>query len=149
MSTSRTEATEEPEDKQRATFDAADETLTKTLLRRVRDGSVPILVGAVLFAVAAGQRRRGGDASRPALAAVALVALGLLRRRSSVGLSAAADARLRDGATGNEVSDEAHAAAARNETSGRPEANVERGDEPASDDESPESDDGSSSEREW
>lgn len=125
MSTPRTETTGEPGDKQRATFDAADETLTKSLLRRVRDGSVPILAGAVLFAVAAGERRRGGDAKRPALAALALVALGLLRRRSSISVPDAADVGVRDDATGNEVSDEAHAAAVRNDTGRQPEADAE------------------------
>ena len=122
MSTHCTEATGELDAKQRATFDAADETLAKSLLRRVWDGSVPILAGVVLFAVACGERHRGGDASRPALAAVALVALGLRRRRSSIGPPDAADG----------------------------DSAVERGDEQTGDDaDARERDDESSVEREW
>ena len=125
MSTPRAETTGEPDDKQRATFDAADETLTKSLLRRVRDGSLPLLAGVALFAGAVRARRRGGDARGLALAATALLTLGLRQRRTSVSLPDAAGVGRRDETTGKDVSDEAHAATVRNDTGRRPEAEAE------------------------
>lgn len=121
MSTPRTETTGEPGDKQRATYDAADETLTKSLLRRLRDGSLPLLAGVVLFAGAIGARRRGGDARGRAIAAGALVALGLRQRRKSISLPDPTGVGVRDESGEDAVSAEAHAATVRNDTGRQPE----------------------------
>ena len=125
MSTPRAETTGEPDDKQRATYDAADETLTKSLLRRVRGGTVPLLAGVALFAGAARARRRGDGAWGWALAGGALVALGLRGRRSPIGLPDATDVGLRGDSTESDVSAEAHAATVRNDTGRQPEADAE------------------------
>lgn len=111
MSTPRKRLMGEPDDEQRATFDAADETLLKSALRRARDGGVPLLAGGVLFAWAVRARRRGDSGAGPAIAGAALVALGLRRRRSSSGLPDAAEIAIREiDSDGNAVSDEADAA---------------------------------------
>ncbi|NHN46824.1 hypothetical protein G9464_04340 [Halostella sp. JP-L12] len=103
--------TGEPDDEQRATFDAADETLLKSALRRARAGAVPLIAGGVLFAWAVRARRRGGSGAGQVITGAALVALGLRRRRSSSGLPDAAEIAIREiDSDGNAVSDEPDAA---------------------------------------